>query len=53
MMSKDEASDLKSHIDRLVSCELACLRAALARDDAAGRLANFTYGLQHPAKAAV
>lgn len=45
-MSKDEASDLKSHIDRLVQTELEFLRAQIVRDEARRLLQIFTYDLQ-------
>lgn len=47
-MTSDQASDLKSYIDRVVRCEIELERAANARDSVKHDLNNFMYQLQHP-----
>lgn len=50
MMTKDEVSDLKSHVDRITECELAAQRAKFALDDAKRNLEMFLHYQEHPKK---
>lgn len=50
MMTKDEVSDLKSLIDRIVQCEKDSQTAALCLAQAKGNLASALWNLEHGKK---
>ena len=46
-ITKDEASDLRSHLDRVVQTEKAAELALAVRDLARGQLESFVWKLEH------
>jgi hypothetical protein len=46
-ISKDDASDLRSHLDRVVQTEKAAELALAVRDVARGQLESFVWKLEH------
>jgi hypothetical protein len=50
MLNEEQASDLKSHIEEIVRCELAVQSASLALSAARRNLDIFIYKLEHPEK---